>query len=201
MASQAIEELIAELCRLPGFGVRTATRIAYFLLSRPKEDIYALIDALKKFAESVKVCSICFNVSECDPCPICADENRDHSVICVVEEPQDLAAIENTGVYDGVYHILGGVLDALEGISPDDLHIKELFQRVSEGDVKEVILALNPTSEGETTISYLTKYLKKYDVKITTLAKGISSGSDLEFADKRTIRQALENRTKIEVEK
>ena len=201
MASPAIEELIAELCRLPGFGTRSATRIAYFLLGRPKEDIVALIDALKKFADSVKVCSVCFNVSESDPCPICADANRDHSVVCVVEEPQDLAAIENTGFYNGVYHILGGILNALEGVGPDNLHIKELLNRVAKGGIDEVIIALNPTSEGETTASYLTKYLRKYGVQITTLAQGISAGSDLEFADKRTIRQALENRRQIDVDK
>ena len=197
MASQIIENLIAELCRLPGVGTRSATRIAYYLLNRPREDVEALLKALREFIDNVRVCSICFNVSESDPCPICASADRDHSSVCVVEEPQDLAAIESTGVYGGVFHILGGVLNALDGISPDKLHIQELLARAASGKVKEIIIALNPTPEGETTTSYLTKRLAGSGVVITTLAQGISAGSDLEFADKRTIRHALENRREI----
>ena len=197
MKSQIVEELVNELCRLPGIGTRSATRIAYHLLNRPREDVAALIDTLRRFMENVRVCSVCFNVSETDPCPICADENRDHSTICVVEEPQDLAAIENTEAYNGVYHILGGVLNPLDGITPEKLHISELLNRIDSGNVKELIIALNPTPEGETTTLYLMKELSGKSVKITTLAQGISAGSDLEFADKRTIRQAIENRREV----
>ena len=194
---KAIDKLIEELTRLPGIGVRTATRLAYHLLSRPKEDIEALIDALHGIMEEAKVCSICFNISESDPCPICADANRDHSTICVVEQPQDIAAIEATMAYDGVYHVLGGVLDALAGVDEEQLHIKELLARVSQGDVKEVILALNPTPEGETTIRYLAKILEPTGVKVTTLARGISAGSLLEFTDKKTLTNALANRIEV----
>ena len=197
MIPKTIENLVSELCRLPGIGTRSALRLAYYLLSRPKEDLTALIDALKNFSESVRICSICFNVSENDPCPICANSDRDHSAICVVEEPQDLAAIESTGAYCGTYHILGGVLNALDGIGPDSLHIAELISRTSAGNINEIILALNPTPEGETTTSFIMKQLTPLKVMITTLAQGISSGSDLEFADKRTIRQAIEHRRKV----
>lgn len=197
MPSSKIENLINELCRLPGFGIRSATRIAYFLLTRPKEDLLALIKALQEFSDNVKQCSTCFNVSESDPCPICADPNRDKSIICVVEEPQDLAAIETAGIYWGVYHVLGGVLNALEGIGPEKLHIEELLSRVDAEDINEIILAINPTPEGETTAAYIAKKLSASGVIVSTLAQGLSSGSDLEFANKRTIRQAMENRRKI----
>jgi recombination protein RecR len=200
MTSPIIENLIQELCRLPGFGIRSATRIVYFLLTRPREDIDALIGSLKSFAEGVKVCTVCNNVSEQDPCPVCTDNNRDKSQICVVEEPLDLAAIESAGVYRGQYHILGGALNALEGIGPDKLHITGLLARLDNETVKEVIFALNPTPEGDTTAAYIIKKIQadNKQVCITQLAQGISAGSILEFADKRTIKNALQNRKKVE---
>ncbi len=195
--SDVVRRLVEELCRLPGIGTRSATRIAYHLLGRGREDIEALISALRDLMEKVKVCSVCFNVSETDPCPICADEGRDHSVVCVVEEPQDLAAIESADVYDGVYHVLGGAISVLDGVGPEKLRIAELLDRVSAGGVKEVIIATNPTPEGETTAQYIVKKLAPTGVKITMLAQGLSAGSDLEFADKRTLRQAIQNRKPI----
>ncbi len=196
-APQVIENAINVFKQLPGIGDRTARRIIYWLLGQPGEKLEEFISALEELKNSVKICSVCFNVSITDPCHICANPERDHSVICVVAEPQDIAAIESTRIYDGVYHVLGGLLDAMRGIGPEDLHIAELVQRAAQPEVKEIILALDPSNEGETTARHIAKLLKDVDVKVTILAQGISAGTALEFADPRTLSAALTNRTEL----
>ncbi len=193
----AVEKLIGELAKLPGIGIRTATRLTYHLLNRDKEDLEYLIDSLRGIIERAEFCSICFNVTEIDPCAICSNSKRDHSTICVVSQPQDLMAIEATQAFEGVYHVLGGLLDALAGVDIGDLKIAELNNRVNRDEIDEVILALDPTAEGETTARYIAKVLKPSGIKVTILARGISAGSVLEFADKKTLTSALQNRIEI----
>ena len=194
---EAVERAVNAFKRLPGIGDRTARRIIYWLLGASKDTFDEFVDSLKNLGEQTKTCSICFNISTSDPCHICSSPERDHSTICVVAEPQDLAAIENTRIYNGVYHILGGVLDPLKGIGPEQLHIDELIKRVSSEEVNEVILALDPSNEGEITAKHLSKLLAPTGVKITVLARGISSGSTLEFVDPKTLTNALMNRKPI----
>lgn len=196
-APQVIENAINVFKQLPGIGDRTARRIIYWLLGQSREKLEEFISALEELKDSVKICSVCFNVSTTDPCHICANTERDHSVICVVAEPQDIAAIESTRIYNGVYHVLGGLLDAMRGIGPEDLHIAELVQRAAQPEVKEIILALDPSNEGETTARHIAKLLRDVDVKVTILAQGISAGTALEFADPRTLSAALTNRTEF----
>ena len=191
---KVIEQAINLFKQFPGVGDRTARRIIYWLLAQPKEKIMEFAQTFKDLSEQVKTCSICFNVSTSDPCPICANPERDHSVICVVAEPQDIAAIESTRIYNGVYHVLGGLLDAMKGIGPEDLHIEELLRRAAEENVKEIILALEPSNEGEITAKHIAKLLADVDVKVTILAQGLSAGTTLEFADPRTLSNALINR-------
>jgi len=193
----AVEKLVEELAKLPGIGIRTATRLTYHLLNRDKEDLEYLIDALRGIIERAEFCSICFNITETDPCEICSNSKRDHRTICVVSQPQDLTAIEATQAFEGVYHVLGGLLDALAGVDIGDLKIAELKNRVNRDEIDEVILALDPTAEGETTARYISKVLKPTGVKVTILARGISAGSVLEFADKKTLTSALQNRIEI----
>jgi len=190
----AVERAVNAFKQLPGIGDRTARRIIYWLLGTSEDKLDEFAGAFKALKEQIKTCSICFNISTSDPCYICASPERDHSLICAVAEPQDLAAIETTRIYNGVYHILGGVLDALRGIGPEQLHIDELIQRVSAGDIDEVILALDPSNEGEITAKHIAKLLAPTGVKITVLARGISAGSTLEFADPKTLTNALINR-------
>jgi len=195
-SSPSIERLIEEFQKFPGVGRKTAQRLVFYLLRSPKEEIAGLAEAIKAVKEKVGFCSVCFNISEKDPCDICTDLNRDRTLICVVEEASDLWALERTGEYKGLFHILGGVLSPLDGIGPDDLRIKELLSRLKEG-VKEIILATNPNTEGEATAVYLSNLIKPLKVKVTRIARGLPMGGDLEYADQVTLAKAIEGRTEI----
>jgi recombination protein RecR len=192
----SVQNLIDELAKLPGIGPKTAERLAFYLLRSSNKDINALGQALLNLKGKIKTCSQCFNLSETDPCTICADNNRDTSKICVVEEPLDVLALEKTGEYKGLYHVLGGVISPIEGIGPDDLHIKEFLPRFSKNknQVKEIILATNPSLEGEATAMYLKKLLEPLGIKLTRIARGLPIGAELEYADEITLSRALEGR-------
>jgi len=192
-SSESLENLISEFSKLPGIGRKSAQRLAFYLLKQSREEVEALAQALIDVKEKTRLCSVCFNVTEVDPCPICREVTRDHTTICVVEEANDILAIEKTGMYRGVYHVLGGVLSPLDGIGPENLKIKELLSRLTE-EVQEVILATNPDVEGEATALYLQKLIKPLGKKVTRLARGIPAGSDLEFIDELTLSRALEGR-------
>ena len=196
-----IKNLVDHFSRLPGVGPKTALRFVFYLLKQPKADVEKFSAALGVLKNQIAVCQICQNFSEKNPCAICGDSRRDHGIICVVAEHQDLPVIENTGEHQGTYHVLGGVLDPLHGVTPDQLKIKELVTRIqnSNGKIKEIILALNPDLEGETTMLYLTKLIKSFgkQIKITRLARGLPMGSDLEYADEVTVSDALKGRKEI----
>lgn len=189
-----IDQLVHELSKLPGIGERTATRLAFFILRQPDEYATALSRALSEVKGKVRLCSVCMNLTEADPCSVCADRNRDDSVICVVEEPSDMLAVERMHSYRGTYHILHGALSPLDGISPDDLKITELLRRLEKDDVTEVILATNQNVEGEATALYITRLIKPTDLKLTRLASGIPVGGDLEYIDASTLSRAFEER-------
>lgn len=191
--SPSLDALIAEFARLPGIGRKTAQRLALHVLRRPREEAEQMAAALLSVKDNVRSCSLCCNITEDDPCAICRSDKRTHSVICVVEESNDVFAIERTNEYRGLYHVLGGRLSPLEGIGPDDLHIRELLGRADDG-VEEVILAMNPNVEGEATTLYLSRLLKPMGLRITRIARGIPMGSDLEFTDAATISRAFEGR-------
>jgi len=195
--SESLENLIEELTKFPGIGRKTAQRIAMFILKQPKEEVEKLVKAIIDVKEKIKYCSICFNITETDPCPICSNPKRDKSTICVVEEPMDVLAIEKTNEYNGVYHVLGGVINPLEGIGPEDLKIRELISRISSGGINEVIIALNPSVEGETTSMYVANLIKPFGVKVSRIARGLPIGTALEYADTATIVRAIENRTTL----
>ena len=188
--------LIEELQRLPGIGPKGAQRLAFHILKTPREETERLVDAVRDVKERVTYCSICSNITDSDPCSYCSSEARDPHVICVVEEPQNVSAIEKTGDFKGLYHVLMGSISPLQGIGPDDLKIKSLLSRLSNG-VTEVILATNPTVEGETTAMYLTRLLKPLGVRVTRIAMGVPVGSDLEYADQVTMQKALEGRREV----
>ena len=194
---EAIQNLIDEFAKLPSIGPKTAERLVFYLLNQPEKDLEKFSQALKYIKDKIVICSQCQNFSESDPCSICKDPKRNHGVICVVAKPQDLIAIEKTNEYQGVYHVLGGVLNSLEGITPDRLKIKELVERIKKGKIFEIILALNPDMEGETTILYLTKLLKSYRLKTTRLARGLPIGSELDYADPITLTDALKGRKEV----
>ena len=188
--------LIEELQRLPGIGPKGAQRLAFHILKTPRETTDRLVDAVRDVKEQVTYCSICNNITDVEPCAFCSNADRDHRVICVVEEPPNVAAIEKTREFKGVYHVLLGALSPLQGIGPDDLKIKSLLQRVSNG-VTEIILATNPNVEGEATAIYLARLIKPLGVKVTRIAMGVPVGSDLEYADDVTIHKALEGRREV----
>jgi len=188
--------LIEELQRLPGIGPKGAQRLAFHILRTPREQTDRLVDALRNVKECVTYCSICSNITDVDPCVYCSSTDRDPHVICVVEEPQNVAAIEKTREFKGLYHVLMGAISPLQGIGPDDLKIKGLLARVVNG-VHEIILATNPTVEGETTAIYLARLLKPLGVKVTRIAMGVPVGSDLEYADEITMHKALEGRREV----
>jgi recombination protein RecR len=194
--SESVERLVSHLSQLPGIGRKTAQRLALYILRLPKADAESLAEAIIDVKEKVRYCSVCCNITEADPCIICASPKRDRSMICVVEEPSDVLALEKTNEYKGLYHVLGGSLSPLDGVGPEDLKIRELLGRVSDG-VHEVILAMNPNVEGETTTLYLTKLLKPLGVKVSRIARGLPIGGDLEFADEATLARALEDRTTL----
>lgn len=191
--SETVEKAIHELSKLPGIGRRSAQRHVFYLLKQSDSQVQQLADALLELKSRVRHCSICFNITEADPCPICASEKRKRSVICVVEEANDVLALENTGEFHGLYHVLGGALSPLDGIGPDDLKIKELLARLTD-EVTEIIIATNPDTEGEATALYLAKLVKPLNIKISRIARGIPVGADLEYADEITLARAIEGR-------
>lgn len=186
---------IEELSKLPGIGKKTAQRLAIHLLKYETQQVENLITAIQNLKLKLRFCSRCFNISEEELCSICKSEKRDKTIICVVEEASDVMAVEKTHEYKGLYHVLGGVLSPLSGVTPDSLHIKELLKRFEEEDIREVILALNPDTEGETTSLYLARILKPIGVTVTRIARGLPIGGDLEFADDATIGRAILNRS------
>ena len=193
-SAPAIQKLLDELERMPGVGPKSAQRIAYWLLNADRATALRLADAIVEVKDSVHFCKRCFNYAEDELCEICASSRRDASTICVVSEPRDIAAIERTAAYSGVYHVLGGALSPMEGIGPDDLRISELMARLASEDVTEVLLATNPNVEGETTAAYLARLIKPLGIKVTRLASGLPVGGDLEFADEVTLGRAIESR-------
>jgi recombination protein RecR len=188
--------LIEELQRLPGIGPKGAQRLAFYILKTPREQADRLVDAVREVKERVTYCSVCNNITDADPCAFCRSDDRDRDTICVVEEPQNVAAVEKTREFKGVYHVLMGALSPLQGIGPDDLKIKGLLQRVGAG-AREVILATNPNVEGEATAIYLARLLKPLGVKVTRIAMGVPVGSDLDYADEVTMHKALEGRREV----
>lgn len=193
----SVERLTNWLSRLPGIGRKTAARLAFHILKLPAEEALELAELIREVKEKVSFCSICFNISETEPCSICTDPNRQRDVICVVEEAMDAAALDKVDRFNGQFHVLGGRLSPLDGIGPDDLRIKELLNRMSD-EVKEVIIATNPNVEGEATAIYLAKLLSPLGPKVTRIARGLPVGSDLEYADSVTLSRALEGRQEME---
>ena len=190
---KSVQNLIEAFERLPGIGPKTAQRLTYYLLHAPIEEAKALAEAAIGMKEKTKICSVCFNIGEENPCQICSDSSRDTSVIAIVEDPLDVLALEKSG-YKGLYHVLHGVISPLENIGPSEIHIKELLPRLKDGQVKEIILATNPTMEGEATAMYIQRLTAPLGVKITRIARGLPVGSDLEYADETTLSRALEGR-------
>ncbi len=191
--AESIEHLAEQFAQLPGIGRKTAHRLALYVLKLSRDEVVAFAKALVDVKDKVRYCSICSNITETDPCGICSNPKREQTSICVVEEPNDVLAIEKTHEFKGLYHVLGGALSPLDGVGPEDLRVKELLQRMSDS-VEEVILAMNPNVEGEATTLYLSKLLKPLTVKVTRIARGLPVGSDLEFADEATLSRALEGR-------
>lgn len=189
--SKLIEDAVTEISRLPGIGKKTALRLALHLLKQNEAVTEALALALTRMREEIKYCKTCHNISDQEECSICSGYRRDRSLICVVEDIRDVLAIENTNQYTGLYHVLGGVISPIQGVGPDDLKIESLLTRVSEGDVKEVILALSATMEGDTTSFYLSKRLKDFGTKVSTIARGIPVGGELEFTDEVTLGRSI----------
>jgi recombination protein RecR len=186
--------LIEEFGKLPGIGPKSAARLAYYLLRMPEGEARALAEAIVAVKDETVLCSSCQNIAVTDPCPICTSDERDHNLVCVVKEPLDILALERTGRYGGVYHVLHGVLSPLDGIGPEDLKMRELLARIDEGAVEEVILATSPNLEGEATAMYIQKLLSPLGVRVTRLARGLPVGGDLEYADEVTLTHALESR-------
>ena len=192
--AEPIVKLIEELNKLPGIGPKSAQRLAYHLLRSPDQEAKALAEAILTLKEKIKLCSLCFNNTDCDPCRICQDRERDHSKICVVEKPSDIFPLEQTGKYNGVYHVLHGTINPTQGVGPEELKIKELLARFRDGSVTEVIIATNPNVESETMAMYLQRIITPLGVRVTRLARGLPFGAELEYADDLTLGQALENR-------
>jgi recombination protein RecR len=196
MFTPPVNRLITELAKLPGIGQRTAQRLAFHVLRVPEQEAFALAAALREVKERIVLCEVCFNLAEGPRCPICLDQRRDRSVICVVEEPADVVPVERTNEYRGLYHVLGGALSPIDGVDPEDLKITELVARVREGEVREVVIATNPTTSGEATAFYIAEAVRALDgeVVVTRLASGLPVGADLEYADEITLGRALSGR-------
>jgi recombination protein RecR len=194
---ESIQTLVEQFKRLPGIGAKSAQRLAFHVLKNPREDAERLCDAIRDVKDRITYCSTCNNITDVDPCVYCADTARDHRLICVVEEPQNVNVVEKTGGFRGVYHVLLGALSPLHGIGPDDLKIRGLLTRIDQGGVEEIILATNPTVEGEATAIYLARLFKPLGVRVTRIATGIPVGSDLEYADELTMGKAMEGRREV----
>ncbi len=216
--SESVEALVEQLTKLPTIGRKTAQRLTSYILKMPREEVVDLAKALVAVKDRVMYCSTCFNVTDTDPCPICSSSRRDHSLVCVVEEPSDVMALERTNEFNGVYHVLGGVISPLDGIGPEDLRIRELVARVSQthesanqngvvaepngqeapsAKIQEIILAMNPNVEGDTTAYYISQLLKPFGLRLTRIARGLPIGGDLEYADEATLSRALEGRVSL----
>jgi recombination protein RecR len=195
--AESIEQLAEQFSRLPGIGRKTAHRLALYVVKMQREEVVNLAQALVNVKDRVKYCTVCSNITEADPCPICSNTKRDKTIICVVEEPTDVLALERTNEFAGVYHVLGGALSPLDGVGPEDLRIRELLQRLSDTRIEEIILALNSDVEGEATTLYLSKLLKPLGMRVTRIARGLPVGTDLEFADQATLSRALEGRIAV----
>ncbi len=192
-----VGRLIEELSRLPGIGPKTASRLTFFMLRAPEAQVLALADAVRGLREGTVFCSTCYNIAEQSPCPVCANPERDRGVICVVEEPLDVLAIERTRRFKGLYHVLHGALSPVDGIGPDELKMRELLERVRAGGVREVLMATNPTMEGDATAMYLARQLAPLGVRVTRLAMGLPVGGDLEYTDEITLGEALDGRRDV----
>ncbi len=193
--SQLLEKAVSEFSKLPGVGRKTALRLVLDVLRRSEEDVDAFTTAVSRVRKEVKYCRVCHNISDTDVCPICSDTHRDASTICVVENIRDVMAVENTQQYRGLYHVLGGIISPMDGIGPNDIEVESLVGRVADGGVKEVILALSSTMEGDTTNFYISRKLASYDVTVSVIARGISVGDELEYTDEVTLGRAILNRT------
>ena len=197
--SRLLQDVVGELSKLPGIGRRTALRLAIHILRMERESVAEMTESIDRFRNEVKYCTQCNNLSDEDVCPICADDERDHTTICVVEQVADVLSVENTRQYKGLYHVLGGVISPMQGISPSDLKIDLLTERIARGGVKEVILAISTSVEGETTLFYLMNRLRQFpELKVTSIARGIGCGDELEYVDELTITHALLNRREVE---
>jgi recombination protein RecR len=194
--SEALQQLVEEFSQLPGVGKKSAQRMALYILKQPREDVLRMAKALVNIKDRIRYCSSCSNITEVDPCQICSSAKRDRQTICVVEEPNDVIALERTNEFRGLYHVLGGALSPLDGIGPEELKVNELLTRMTDG-VTEVILAMNPNIEGEATTIYLSRLLKPLGVRVTRIARGLPMGGDLEFADEATLSRALEGRVTL----
>lgn len=195
--AEPIARLIEELTKLPGIGPKTAQRLAFHLLHMDKHVVQNIAASIIDARERVKYCSVCCNLTDQDPCRICSNTDRDHATICVVQEPRDVVAMEKTREYKGLYHVLQGALNPMEGIGIEDIRVKELVARLGDGKVKEVILCTNPNTEGETTAMYIARFIKPLGIKVTRIARGLPMGGDLEYADEVTLAKALEGRREI----
>jgi recombination protein RecR len=197
MYATPISELIDQLNKLPGIGPKSAQRLAFHILKASREDAQALAEAIFHLKDKVKFCPVCYNVTDEPLCEYCSDSRRDDSLICVVEEPRDIVAMERTGEFHGRYHVLGAAISPIDGIGPEDLRVKELLKRLEDGEVKEIIIATNPNIEGEATAMYLTKLIRPLDISVTRLASGLPVGGDLEYADEVTLGSALRGRREM----
>lgn len=194
---EPIARLIEELTKLPGVGPKSAQRLAFHLLHAPKPDVERLTAAIATARERIRYCSVCYTLTDIDPCSICANPARDHGTICVVEEPRDVIAMEKTREFRGVYHVLHGTINPMEGVGPEDIRFRELLQRLSDTGVQEVIVSTNPTTEGEATAIYIARTIKPLGIKVTRIARGLPVGGDLEYADEVTLAKALEGRREM----
>ncbi|MAG14989.1 MAG: recombination mediator RecR [Dehalococcoidales bacterium] len=192
--TNAIDKLVQEFNKLPGIGPKSAQRLAFHLLRAPEEQVEILAEAILTLKQKITLCSVCLNVTESDPCSLCRNDQRDRSAVCIVEQPQDILALEHTGIYKGLYHVLHGAISPTEGMGADDIRIKELISRLQDGRVKEIILATNPTLEGEQTALYLNHLISPLNIKVTRLARGLPFGTELEYADDITLTRAIEGR-------
>jgi recombination protein RecR len=195
--AESIEQLAEQFSQLPGIGRKTAHRLALYIVKMERDEVVGLARALVNVKDRVRYCTVCSNITEADPCPICSNTKRDKTIVCVVEEPTDVLALERTNEFVGIYHVLGGALSPLDGIGPEQLRIRELLQRLSDSRIEEIILALNSDVEGEATTLYLSKLLKPLGMKVTRIARGLPVGTDLEFADEATLSRALEGRIAV----
>ena len=196
--SVLLERAVGEFSKLPGVGRKTALRLVLPLLRQPENSVEGFTDAISHVRNDIKYCRVCHNISDTEVCPICSDTHRDATTVCVVENIQDVMAVENTQTYRGLYHVLGGIISPMDGVGPGDLEINSLVERVAQGDIREVILALSSTMEGDTTNFYISRLLKPYQVKVSVIARGISVGNELEYTDEVTLGRSIVNRTPIE---